>query len=65
MPRLSSPIPTVFLNGSAKGRTPVSLTVTEGVHSIRLVLDGKDPIDKRIKVDFSRVSTVRRFIEFP
>ena len=41
------------------------MTVAEGVHTVRLVLDGKEPITKRIKVDFSRIATVRRFIEFP
>jgi len=55
----------LYVDGSSKGRTPLSVAVTEGTHSLKLVSDGREPVEKRIKVDFGRSTTVRRFIEIP
>ena len=55
----------LYVDGSSKGRTPISVAVTEGAHSLKLVSDGRKPVEKRIKVDFGRSTTVRRFIEIP
>jgi hypothetical protein len=55
----------LYVDGSSKGRTPISVTVTEGAHSLKLVSDGREPVEKRIRVDFARSTTVRRFIEIP
>ena len=62
----SSPAGAVlYVDGSSRGRTPLSVTVVEGTHSLKLVAEGKEPLTKRIKVDFTRTTTVRRFIEIP
>jgi hypothetical protein len=55
----------LYVDGSSKGRTPISVAVTEGAHSLKLVSDGRDPVEKRIRVNFARSTTVRRFIEIP
>ena len=55
----------LYVDGVSRGRTPLTVTVDEGTHSVRLVYEGKDPLVKRIKVDFSNTSTVRRFFEIP
>jgi hypothetical protein len=55
----------LYVDGSSRGRTPISVTVTEGTHSLKLVAEGRSPVQKRIRVDFARSTTVRRFIEIP
>ncbi|MEE2829954.1 MAG: PEGA domain-containing protein, partial [Myxococcota bacterium] len=55
----------LYVDGVSRGRTPLTVTVEEGTHSVRLVYEGKEPYEKRIKVDFSNTSTVRRYFEIP
>jgi len=55
----------LYVNGASKGRTPISVSIPEGTYTLKLVADGKAPLEKRIKVDFARSKTVRRFIEIP
>ena len=55
----------LYVNGTSKGRTPISVSISEGTYTLKLVADGKAPLEKRIKVDFARGKTVRRFIEIP
>ena len=55
----------LYIDGQSRGRTPLSVTVSEGLHTLKLEAEGKSPVEKRIKVDFSRSTTVRRFIELP
>jgi hypothetical protein len=55
----------LYVDGASKGRTPISVPIAEGKYTLKLVADGKAPLEKRIKVDFTRGKTVRRFIEIP
>jgi hypothetical protein len=61
----SSPPAMLFVDGVAKGKTPVSVAIAAGSHTFRLDAEGQDSFTQTVDIQLSDGETINRFFKLP
>ncbi|MCP4870823.1 MAG: PEGA domain-containing protein [Proteobacteria bacterium] len=61
----SSPPAMLYVDGVAKGKTPISVALAAGSHTFRLDADGKPSFEQTLDIQLSDGETVNRFFQLP
>jgi len=61
----SSPPAMLYVDGVAKGKTPISVAIAAGAHTFRLDADGKPSFEQTMDISLADGETVNRFFQLP
>lgn len=61
----SSPPAMLYVDGVAKGKTPISVAVAAGSHTFRLDAEGKPTFEQTLDIQLGDGETVNRFFQLP
>ncbi len=61
----SSPPAMLYVDGVAKGRTPISVAIVAGPHTFRLDAEGKPSFEQTLNIELADGETVNRFFQLP